>query len=108
MKVLVVYGGPNNGLKKELWNHKNQNQLKLNIKNLNKDSLFFINTVNSMLEKQTVAAVDQIEVVARHMSDLKDYLYEHDSILDLVDQETEINKKDKQSDKKTLFDGIEE
>ena len=42
------------------------------------------------------------------MSDLKDYLYEHDSILDLVEQDIEINKKDRQSDKKTLFDGIME
>jgi|TARA_B110000285_G_C14742928_1_gene431601 hypothetical protein len=40
------------------------------------------------------------------MSDLKDYLFEQDSILDLVEQETEINKKDMQSDKKTLFDGV--
>lgn len=32
------------------------------------------------MRKQNVAAVDEIEVISRHMSDLKDYVYEVEDI----------------------------
>ena len=54
MKVLLVYGGVNKGLKKEIIEkglHKNENGSKLtNVSNLNEDCQFFIKTVKNMLE----------------------------------------------------------
>jgi len=32
-----------------------------------------------MLKVQKIAACDEIEVISRHMSDLKDYIYEPES-----------------------------
>jgi mannitol-1-phosphate/altronate dehydrogenase len=83
MKVLVVYGGPNNGLKKEL---KKQDSLSTltNLKHLSNENQFFVSSVKNMLKAQRIAAVDEIEIVSRHMCDLQDYLYEDDSLADLV------------------------
>ena len=52
MKVLVVYGGPNNGQKKEYFekNSFNNNKPKqTSIKNLTTNNKFFIDTINKML-----------------------------------------------------------
>mgnify|MGYP006893261417 CR=1 FL=1 len=80
MKVLVVYGGPNNGLKKEHIG-KTDGALKpgskqVNVSLLNMNTQFFINTIKNEVKNQKVAAVDEIEVICRHMSDLKDFIYE--------------------------------
>lgn len=84
MKILVVYGGAHNGLKKELLNTLNliqdQTSKVTNVKNLTTDIQFYINCVNDIMRKQNVAAVDEIEVISRHMSDLKDYIYEPEDI----------------------------
>ena len=69
MKVLVVYGGPNNGLKKDLRKQETQSTL-IDDKCLSNDNQFFTQTVKNMLKVQKIAAVDEIEVVCRHMCDL--------------------------------------
>ena len=80
MKVLVIYGGANNGLRKDAIQANDEKKSKLtNIKYLQQDTQFFINTVNKMLKVQKIAACDEIEVISRHMSDLKDYVYEPES-----------------------------
>lgn len=80
MKVLLIYGGVNKGLKKEIIEqglHKKQSGSKLtNVQNLNENCQFFIGTVKKMLEDQKIAAVDEIDLVSRHFTDLEDYLYE--------------------------------
>ena len=80
MKVLVIYGGANNGLRKDAIQANDEKKSQLtNIKYLQQDTQFFINTVNKMLKVQKIAACDEIEVISRHMSDLKDYVYEPES-----------------------------
>jgi hypothetical protein len=79
MKVLVVYGGPNNGFKKEFAKQQQSlsSQSKVtNVSNLTIDNQFLINTINNIVKKQTVAAVDEIEIIPRHLTDLKDYIYD--------------------------------
>jgi hypothetical protein len=83
MKVLVVYGGPHNGFKKEFAKQHQglSSQSKVTtVSNLTVDNQYFINTVNNIVKKQTVAAVDEIEVISRHLTDLKDYIYDPDGI----------------------------
>lgn len=98
MKVLLVYGGVNKGLKKEIIQkglHKKESGSKLtNVANLNEDCQFFIKTVKQMLEEQKIAAVDEIDIVSRHMTDLEDYLYE---------PEQQVTEKNFQLDIKQLF-----
>lgn len=53
-----------------------------NVNNLTVDNQFFINTINSIMKKQTVAAVDEIEVISRHFTDLKDYIYDPEVVSD--------------------------
>jgi len=62
MKVLVVYGGANNGLKKEIVRsglHTSGSKL-TNVKNLNPDCQFYINTINTILKtkKQKAAGAE--------------------------------------------------
>ena len=79
MKILIVYGGVNKGLKKEIIEqglHRNQNGSKLScLKNLDDKNQYFINSVTNIINSQQVAAVDSIDIVYRHMTDLQDYLY---------------------------------
>jgi len=49
MKVLIVYGGPNNGLKKDLKKIDGLSTL-IDDKCLNNDNQFFIKTVKNMLK----------------------------------------------------------
>jgi|DEB0MinimDraft_12_1074336.scaffolds.fasta_scaffold135621_1 hypothetical protein len=80
MKVLVIYGGPNNGLKKHLKGDTNAllktGSKQVNVSLLNMNTQFLINSIKHELKNQRVAAVDEIEVICRHTSDLKDYIYE--------------------------------
>ena len=48
----------------------------VNVSLLNLNTQFFINTIKHELKHQRVAAVDEIEVICRHTSDLKDYIYD--------------------------------
>ena len=78
MKVLIVYGGPNNGLKKDLAAVDSKGRPLINkhsLKNLNPDSQYFISTIQGILQNQKVAPVDQIDIKWRHMNDLQEYLY---------------------------------
>jgi len=79
MKVLLIYGGANNGLRKECIKANREDKKKLtSIKYLQPDTQFLINTVNQMVKTQRIAACDQIEVIYRHYTDLKDYVYEQE------------------------------
>ena len=44
-----------------------------------------------MLKVQKIAACDEIEVISRHMSDLKDYIYEPESS-SLKNQDIEVKQ----------------
>ena len=77
MKVLLIYGGANNGLRKECIKANRESKKKLtSVKYLQPDTQFLINTVNQMLKTQRIAACDQIDLIYRHHTDLKDYIYE--------------------------------
>lgn len=85
MKILVIYGGINNGLKKEIIQaglHRKQDGSKLtNIKYLHQDIQFYLKTIKQLLNKQSIIAKDDIELVSRHCSDLDDYLYEYENTI---------------------------
>ena len=76
MKVLVVYGGPINN--QSAFNKTQTSSLSktTNVSNLSMNVQFLINTITNEIKNQKIAAVDDIEVISRHMSDLKDYIYE--------------------------------
>ena len=59
MKVLLIYGGANNGLRKECIKANLEDKKKLtSIKYLQPDTQFLINTVNQMVKTQRIAACD--------------------------------------------------
>lgn len=70
MKVLVVYGGANRGLKKDLVEGdmlRSGNIQKLHdLNNLTVNVQFYIKKVRELTRTSQAAAVDGIEVVQRH------------------------------------------
>ena len=82
MKVLVVYGGPNNGLKeRDSGSLLKSGSKQVNVAQLNLNTQFLIKTVKSEFKNQKVAAVDDIEVICRHFTDLKDFIYEQQDLV---------------------------
>lgn len=57
-----------------------------------------------MLKVQRIAAVDEIEVISRHMTDLGDYLYEDDSLADLVKPPVDEVQAPKDTEQRQPFD----
>ena len=90
MKVLVVYGGVNRGLKKDLVDadilRSGRVQKLHDLNNLTVNIQYYVRKVRELTRTSQAAAVDGIEVVQRHYQDLKDYLYEPEpSVIDKGD-----------------------